>query len=118
MTGAGKLDRRITIERATTSRNGFNEPIETWGALATVYAGKADISAAEALRAQEVGAQITTRFTVRYSDITATVTPTDRISFGGRLFNITAVREKQRGRWIEIDAVARADEPMIEEGSP
>lgn len=120
MVGAGILDRRITIQRATVDRNALNEPIETWGTLATVYAGAADASAGEAYRAQEVGAQITTRFTVRHSSTTATITPTDRISYGGRLYNITAVREKAgtRNRWIEIDAVARADAAMVEDGSP
>ncbi len=120
MVGAGFLDRRIIIERATVAPDDFNEPVETWSTLATVYANAADVSAGEGYRAQEVGAQISTRFTVRYSTTTATVTPTDRISFKGRIYNITEVREKTgtRNRWIEIDAAARSDAPMIQEGSP
>ncbi len=109
MSGAGILDRRITIQRATVARNSFNEPIETWGTLATVWANKADASASEAYRAQEVGAQITARFTIRWSGTVSDVNPRDRISFGSRTYDITGTREKQRGRWIEIDAVARND---------
>ena len=63
--GAGDLDRRIVVRRATTSGNGFNEQIPTWDNYATVWAKAEDASAGESYRAQEVGASITTRFTVR-----------------------------------------------------
>jgi SPP1 family predicted phage head-tail adaptor len=109
MAGAGELDRRITIQRATVTRNEFNEPIESWGDLTTVWAKRRDASAAEAYRAQEVGAEITARFTVRWSMIAATVNPSDRLSFEGKLYNITAVRDVGRKQWREIDAVARAE---------
>ena len=109
MSGAGTLDRRITIQRATVARNSFNEKIETWATLATVYANKGDVSAAEGYRAQEVGAQITTRFIIRSSSVVSDVNPNDRISFGGLTYNIVGVREKKRNRWIEIDCVARED---------
>jgi SPP1 family predicted phage head-tail adaptor len=109
MAGAGELDRRITIQRATVTRNEFNEPIESWGDLTTVWAKRRDASAAESYRAQEVGAEITTRFTIRWSMTAATVNPSDRVSFEGRLYNITAVRDVGRNQWREIDAVARAE---------
>jgi SPP1 family predicted phage head-tail adaptor len=109
MAGAGELDRRITIQRATVTRNEFNEPIESWGDLTTVWAKRRDASAAESYRAQEVGAGITTRFTIRWSMTAATVNPSDRVSFEGRLYNITAVRDVGRNQWREIDAVARAE---------
>lgn len=118
MTGAGFLDRRITLERATTVRNWANEPIDTWGTLATVYANKADATAGETYRAQEVGAEITARFTIRYSPTVANLNPRDRISFGGRLYNITGVRETERHRWLEVDCVARDDIAAVDETSP
>lgn len=110
---AGDLDRRIRIERATLSVGGdYNEPQELWVMVVTVWAKRHDASAAEAYRAQEVGAQISTRFTVRYSSIVDTLTPKDRIVFDGKIFNITAIREPTgtRNQWREIDAVARADQ--------
>jgi SPP1 family predicted phage head-tail adaptor len=110
MTGSGDLDRRITIQRATVTVNEFNEPIETWGAVTTVWARRRDASATESYRAQEVGAQITARFTIRWSTTVESVNPRDRLSFEGRLYNITAVRDIGRNQWREIDAVARADE--------
>jgi len=110
MTGSGDLDRRITIQRATVTVNEFNEPIETWGDLTTVWARRRDASAAESYRAQEVGAEITARFTIRWSWTVKSVNPRDRLSFEGRLYNITAVRDIGRNQWREIDAAARADE--------
>lgn len=110
---AGDLDRRIVIQRATLSQGGgYNEPQETWATFLTVWAKRHDASAAEAYRAQEVDAQITTRFTIRYSTQAASITPKDRIVFDGRTYNITAVREpaNTRNQWREIDAVARADQ--------
>lgn len=113
------FDRRITIQRATVERDAFNAHVETWGTLVTLWANFADVSTAEALRAQEVGATITSRFTVRsYPTTTATVTPTDRISFDGRIYNIVGVREKERGRYIEITAAARDNAVQVEDGSP
>lgn len=109
---AGDLDRRITLQRVS-SANGvpYNEPVETWSDLGTVWAKRYDASAAESYRAAEVGAEISTRFTVRYSSLTRTLTPKDRISFDGKLFNITGCREPAgtTRQWIEIDATARAD---------
>lgn len=109
MTGSARMNRRLVIQRAVTTPNGFNEPVETWETLATVWCDRKDVSAAEMYRAQEVGATITTRFTIRYSAATADVNPRDRISFDGIFYNIAGVREKQRGRWMEIDCFARQD---------
>jgi len=108
----GSLDRRIIIQRNTSvSSSAFNEPVESWVILATVWASRRDASAMEGYRAMEVGSQITVRFCIRYSSEVADVNPKDRISYEGRIYNITSVREPEntRGRWIEIDAVARND---------
>lgn len=118
MTGAAILNRVITLQRVTISRNGLGEGVETWATLATRKAARADVSAAEAFRAQEVGAQLGTRFTVRYSGTLASLNPRDRLLFDGRTYNITGVREKQRGRWIEIDAICRDDIAAAPTGSP
>jgi SPP1 family predicted phage head-tail adaptor len=118
MTGSGDMNRRITLQRATVDRNGFNEPVETWGTLAVVWAKKSDVSAAEAMRAQEVGAELTTRFRIRYDSAWADLNPNDRLLFKGVVHNITGVREKDANRWLEVDCVARADIAAQDETSP
>lgn len=106
---AGKLDRRITIERATESRDEFNNVVLVWSALAVVWAEKAEIRDSERVAAQEVGAEVTTRFRIRYSSVVADVNPKDRIAFGGRIYDIVGVKEIGRKEGLEITAAARAD---------
>lgn len=118
MTGAASNGRRrITLQRGETSRNSLNEPITVWATIGTVWAGVADVSAKERLAAAEVSALLSTRFTVRWSDITADLSPTDRIIYAGRLYNITGVRVKELNRWLEIDTAVRTDIAMVD-GSP
>jgi SPP1 family predicted phage head-tail adaptor len=108
----GRHDRRITIRRDIgTSVDAFNAHIEDWADLATVRAKRTDASASESYRAQEVGAQISARFVIRRTSQVADVNPRDRIAFQGREYNITRVAEPAgtRNRWLEIDAVARAE---------
>lgn len=106
---SGDLDRMITIERASESRDSFNSVVKTWAPLATVCAAKEDIRDAERVASQEVGAEMTTRFRIRHSTDIADVDPKDRIVFQGRVFDIVAVKEIGRQEGIEITAAARAE---------
>lgn len=106
---SGPLDRRITIQRATTSADAYNEPIETWATLATVWAMKRDASDSERQRASETSAEITTRFQIRYSSTVAEINPKDRISYDGKTYDIWGVKEIGRREGLEISATARAD---------
>lgn len=106
---AGKLDRRITIRRATTATNDLGEDVATWGDLATVWASKEDIRDGERFAAQEVAAHITTRFRVRWSSVTSDVDAKDRIVYQGYEYNVVAVKELGRREGIEITASARTD---------
>lgn len=103
---AGKLDRRVTIQRATTASNSFNEPIETWADVATVWGQQRPNRGNERFAAQEVAGSAVMTFQIRYrSDVTVK----DRLSYDGRLWNILDVRELGRREATEIDAVARAE---------
>jgi SPP1 family predicted phage head-tail adaptor len=106
---ASSLDRRITIRRATYTTNDFGEAVPTWADLATVWASKEDIRDGERFAAQEVAASITTRFRIRYSNVVCDVSPKDRVVFGGRVYNIMAVKEIRRREGLEITAAARSD---------
>lgn len=109
MSGSGDMNRRVTLQRAAGVANSFNELIDGWTTLAEVWVSLKDVSAAEALRAEEVGAELSTRFRIRHSATVASLTPKDRLVYGSATYQITGVREKQRGRWIEVDCVRRAE---------
>lgn len=106
---AVQLDHRIGILRAVNTTSEFNEPVPTWSTVLELWAMREDITAAESYRAVAVDAQITTRFTIRYSPESATIDAKHRIACDGRTYNITKVREVKRNEWLELDAVARAD---------
>ena len=106
---AGSLDRRITIERATESRDAFNSIVKAWATLTTVWASKQETRDTERVASQEVGAEITTRFQIRWSSTVSDVNPKDRVIFDGRTYDIVGVKEIGRREGLELSASARSD---------
>ena len=110
MVDPARFDRRITIQRKTTTQNDLGEKVETWSDLVTVLAARRDVSDSERIAAAEVSATITTRFQIRWSTNVQDVNPGGhRILFGDRLYDIAAVKEVGRREGIEITAAARAE---------
>lgn len=113
---AGKLDRRIQFRRATLSDDGFSSAL-TWddeqpsnnNLGSPVWGSRADVSDGEKWRAGEVGAVITSRFVVRSSTFTRSITAKDRLVCDGREYEITGIKEIGRLDRLEISAAARAD---------
>lgn len=103
---AGRLDRRITIERASVTTDEYGGPVETWATLATVWAEVLPISDGERWRAAEVAATVTHRFRIRWG---VGVEATDRISYDGKAFEISNVKEIGRREGQEITAQARGE---------
>ena len=119
MAGSGGLNRRATLQRATVTFDSFGGEVETWGTLASVWVNRRDASAGESYKAQEVGSQISTRFTIRYSSDVASLNPRDRLQYAGQVYQITGVRETKRNRLLEVDCVARPDiAAIVETESP
>lgn len=111
---AGDLDRRVTIQRFTSTEGPLNEPVENWGDIATVWARRRDASDSqkiEYIAAGQVGAFIVARFTIRSSVVARSVTPVDRILHDGKVWDIKGVKEADEGRhrFIEITASRDAD---------
>jgi SPP1 family predicted phage head-tail adaptor len=110
---AGLLDRRITIRRMTLTTNEFNEPVEGFSDLADVWASKNDIPDGERWRSQQVQATVTTRFQVRWNEITETITPRDQLVCDGVRYEIVSIKELGRKQGIEITAAARTDDDTV-----
>lgn len=109
---AGKLDKRITLRRATVTKDAYNADTETWVDLASgISASVHFVSDAERYRAGEVGATQMVRFEIRYSSLTASVDPRDRVLYRGREYDISGVKELGRNNRLEITASARAETP-------
>lgn len=98
MSGAGALDRRITIERPALVDDGYQER-EDWAPVATLWASYSAVSDGERFSAGAVRSDITARFRVRYRP---DISPKDRVRYGDEAFDIVAVKEIGRREWTEI----------------
>jgi len=111
----GRLDRRITIERAGESRDAYGELIRTYATLAEVWAnvtsgGASSSGGHEELTGSELRRALERReFKVRYSATVAAVGPEDRVIYDGRTYDVRAVRELGRREGLVIYGEARAE---------
>ena len=113
---AGRLDRRIRIERKAVTYSPSGAPLEAWSTLATRWAEARPLDGTERFSEPQLLAQGFTTFRIRWSSSVSDVDPLDRAIFDGRVYDIMAVREIGRREGLEIDAVYRADiEPEDDE---
>lgn len=110
---AGRLDRRITIKRKSITQNDFGEEITTWVTVATVWAQKIEARGAERFSAQQFIGHAVTTFRIRWSTTVSEITAEHQISFDGRDFDVTDIREIGRREGIEIDAYASSELPLV-----
>ena len=109
MIGAGRLDRRVQFYRAMMLDNGL-ERIESYVPHGDVLpAHRADVTTRERMLAQQVQADLTTRFTIRSTVFSRGLTPKDKMNCEGQFFDITGIRQVGRQRYLELQAVARPD---------
>lgn len=104
---AGNLDRRLTLRRNTPTTDDFGGEVPNWADLATVWASKQDVSDAERVRAQQVGASITTRFQIRPLPGGARPSARDQVVCEGLTYEISNVKEIGRRSGWEISAKAQ-----------
>ena len=120
---AGRLDRRITIQRKSAAQDDAGEPIEAWTTLvgprwASVVPAKGD----ERFAAPAYAAKEQVEFQVRWSQDVASLTPLDRIVYpavedtsppaaidAASVYDILAVHEIGRREGLRILTFRRAD---------
>jgi SPP1 family predicted phage head-tail adaptor len=107
---AGKLDRRITLQRYGITYNDDNEPVEGFTDLATVWASWRRASARETLASAEINAAATDVFEIRWSSVVSEINPKDRLIYQGDVYDIQAVAEIGRREGLRIDATRHTDE--------
>lgn len=100
---AGKLDRTIVIQRATTIVDDYGTPTEGWATIATVRAQLIQASTAEFLAAYGNGSETATVFRIRHRDGLAVA---DRISHQGAIYDLKEIKELGRRDGLELRCVA------------
>lgn len=99
---AGKLDRTITIQRRTETKDG-PRVVTAWTNLATVRAEIVQQSANEFLTGFGEAENGTMIFRMRYL---AGITTADRVVYEGRAHDLKEIVEIGRRRGLELRAVA------------
>lgn len=92
---AGRLNRRITIQKKTVTYNSYNEPIEAWADSHTIWSEVITTGGGEFYAAQKVNANTQVVFTVRY---TKSINVMNRVKYDDRIFEILSVNDVNAGR--------------------
>jgi len=105
----GRMDARITIQRATVVTNDYGERVPTWATLATVWA---DIiwregSGAERIASDQILSKQPVHFLIRYSTTVSSVSAKDRVSYGGKSYEIETIQEIGRNDGLRLTCTLR-----------
>lgn len=106
MIGAGKLDRKVTIQNFTSAQDAFGQPIETWVDLVVVPCGKKDLlstSSMEVEIADQEQTKTIAEFTIRYYP---GLEGKMRLKFENEIYEIVRFAERGRRRYQLIIAFA------------
>jgi SPP1 family predicted phage head-tail adaptor len=99
---AGKLDKTITIERATEMVDANGVFQSAWATVATVRAQLIEASSEEFFRDQGAAAETVAVFRLWFLD---GITVADRVRYAGRVYNIKQVKELGRRQGLELRTV-------------
>lgn len=119
---AGRLDRRVTIQRKTVMQSPSGQPIENWVSLGNRFASQRPLRAAERFTAPQYAAKEQVQFEIRYATDAADLTPLDRIVYPPiaagspepaiperHVYDIMGVLEIGRREGLRILTARRAD---------
>lgn len=102
---AGAMDRRVQFLRAGMVNDGFQtRPGAFLPYGSAVWAHRHQISDGERFRADSVFQDMSARFTVRYSALSASITGRDRLTCEGVTYAIGGIKEIGRREGLEITA--------------
>lgn len=100
MIDPGKLDRRVTLQSASVSTDGFGQSVRTYSTLASVWAKVDYKSVKEGEDSEKLTSVNKVRFTIRYrSDVDATT----KISWKGKTYEVEGVSLEGRERYLIVD---------------
>ena len=91
----GQSDRRITVERYTTSTNDYGERVQTWATLLTVWAElmKTGKGMTERITTDQDMPVQRLRFKIRSSSDSRGIKADDRVLYNSKYYNIQGIEE-------------------------
>lgn len=95
------MDRRISIQTMTVSRDAHGGQLQTWTELAEIWAQVIPLRGKELFEAAQFQAGAEVKFVIRYRD---DFDEKARIVFENRQYDITHIAELGRRRGLEVTA--------------
>lgn len=112
---SGSRDRLVTIQQLSESAGSSHFPVETWTDLVTVSMSRLDIRGIERLQAMQVRAKVDAAWEMNYrADMDPDLVDVQkkrRLSFNGRLHDITYANQIGRREGIELTTIASSEVP-------
>lgn len=97
---SGLLRKRITLQRSTSTQDGFGQDVITWGDVGSRWASVEPLAGREFEDGQQNISRVETRFVTRY---TTGITSKNRIVFDNVNYEIESIiNVDQRNREMEI----------------
>ncbi len=90
----GETNKRVRVERYTTTRDASGEEIESWSTWKVRWASIDPLSGTKRLLAQQVQPNVSYEVGMRYLD---GITPKDRISYRGLILEIISIIDSIEG---------------------
>ncbi|AVP57751.1 phage head closure protein [Pulveribacter suum] len=92
---AGRLDQRVTLEKFTTTTDGWGQPVQSWTPLATVWAAAEPLVGREFIAAQAAQSEVTARIRIRWrGDVNSQV----RVVHRGKTYDVQSVIDPRSER--------------------
>ncbi len=104
----GKMDRRIVLQERTLTQDATGSRVETWADVANRSAEKVTTRGREAVLADGEKSQTTQQWRIRYMPALAGADATTnyRLTYQGKIYDITAITEEGRKDRHLIDSTA------------
>lgn len=100
---AGRLDRRVTFQRAVVTQNAFGEPVSAWSNITVVWTQIEPLAGKERFSAMQQQADVDHLMTCRYQSALSTLQPEDRALWDGEIYDIKSVINTREGNFrLEI----------------
>lgn len=102
---AGRLRHRLSVERYTTTQDDWGDEVQAWESIATVWGSVEPLRGNERHRAMQVQATEEVRVLMRWQPDIADLNASDRIVFGSKVYDISAVLNiDERNREVHVMA--------------
>jgi SPP1 family predicted phage head-tail adaptor len=99
----------LTLQQRSEALDSFGEAALSYTTLTTAWGSVEAVNARERFESQQVKAEVSHRIRIRYAPLAATLTASDRITLGTRIFDIVTPMDKDgRNRELEVLALERA----------